>query len=104
MGGRIAACRGPELCGETAGFLVSSPPPNIDDIDMPPEGRCGGGTEDMLARSRMPEKGDAVGGPRGAGPRIDDAEELLPGWGGEGGGMLRDAKEGGAGGGSRGPA
>lgn len=34
---------------------------------------------------------------------MDDADEVLPGWGGEGGGMLREAKEGGAVGGSMGP-
>lgn len=70
---------------------------------MPPDGRCGADDDDRLARSRMPENGDAVGGPRGAGPSMDDADEVLPGWGGEGGGMLREAKEGGAVGGSMGP-
>lgn len=52
----------------------------------------------------MPANGDAVGGPRGAGPRFDDMEEALLGPGGDGGGILRDANEGGAGGGSRGAA
>jgi hypothetical protein len=95
--------KGPELCGETAAFLGSSAPPRIDDIDMPPEGRCGAVTDDRLARSRIPENGDDVGGPRGADPKIDDVDDEFPGWGGDGGGMLRDANEGGACGGSRGP-
>jgi hypothetical protein len=51
----------------------------------------------------MPAKGEAVGGPRGAGPRMDDVEDALPGWGGDGGGMLRDANEGGADGCSKAP-
>lgn len=39
MGGSCADCgKDTELCGEAIGFLVSSPPPSIDDIDMPPEG------------------------------------------------------------------
>jgi hypothetical protein len=71
--------KGPELCGETAVFLGSSVPPRMDDIDMPPEGRCGADTDDRLARSRMPENGDDVGGPRGADPRIDDVDDEFPG-------------------------
>lgn len=53
-----------ELCG-----LRSSPPPSIDDIDIPPVGRC----DESDARSRTPAKGDAVGGPRGAEPGKEDA-------------------------------
>lgn len=44
--------------------LLSSPLPRMDDIDIPPAGRW----EEKDARSRAPAKGDAVGGPRGAGP------------------------------------
>jgi hypothetical protein len=40
IGGSCPECgKEPELWGDTAGFLVSSPPPKIDDMDMPPEGR-----------------------------------------------------------------
>lgn len=41
IGGSCPECgKGPALCGEAPGFLLSSlPPPKIDDIDMPPEGR-----------------------------------------------------------------
>lgn len=66
-----------ELCGEPFG-LRSSPPPRIADIDIP--GRW------LLARSRTPANGDAVGGPRGADPRCDD--EVGAFWGEEGGGMF----------------
>lgn len=45
-------------CGDPGG-LRSSPPPSIADIDIP-------GRWWLLARSRMPANGDAVGGPRGA--------------------------------------
>lgn len=69
--------------GELSVFR-SSLLPSIDEIDMPPDGR-----DENEARSRAPEKREAIGGPRGA----------LPG---EGGGMWRDWKEGGIGGGSRG--
>ncbi len=71
--------------GDVCGFL-SSPPPRMDDIDMPPDGRC----DAKDARSRTPAKGDAVGGPRGAEPGSDDALEGR--WGGEGGGICRDGK------------
>ena len=83
------------MCGELCDFL-SSPLPSIDDIDIPPDGRCDAND----ARSRAPAKGDAVGGPRGAEPGRDDA--LEGSCGGEGGGIWRAWKEGGGGGGSRG--
>lgn len=52
--------------------------------------------------SRIPGKGDAVGGPRGAEPGSDDA--LLGICGGEGGGICRDWNDGGGSGCSRGAA
>lgn len=80
-------------CGELCGFL-SSPPPKIDNIDMPPAGRC----EENDARSRKPAKGDAVGGPRGAEPGRDEA--LEGSCGGDGGGICRDMNGNGGAGGS----
>ncbi len=77
--------------------MRSSPPPRIDDIDIPPAGR----NAEKEARSRSPLKGDAVGGPRGAGPDSDDALEGR--WGGEGGGIWREWKGGGGGSGSWSP-
>jgi hypothetical protein len=91
----MAAAGGGAL-GEPCGFR-SSLPPRIDDIDMPPAGRY----DANEARSRAPAKGEAVGGPRGAEPGNDDALEGR--WGGEGGGIWRDWKLGGGGGGSMGP-
>jgi hypothetical protein len=66
--------------GELCGFL-SSLPPKMDDIDMPPGGR----PDEKEARSRAPANGDAVGGPRGAEP--GRAEALEARCGGDGGGM-----------------
>ena len=61
--GAMAKVRG-ELMGKR-----SSVPPNIDDIDMPAPDRC----DAKLARSRMPAKGEVIGGPRGADARWLDA-------------------------------
>lgn len=57
----------------------------------------GPGLEAKAARSRTPEKGEAAGGGRGAGTGKEfEFDEAVVG---EGGGMVRDEKEGGAGGG-----
>jgi len=56
------------------------------------------------ARSRTPENGEVMGGPRGAEARWEVAAEGGGICGGDGGGMLRVGNEGGGGGGSRGPA
>lgn len=70
MGGSAVDGNPPEPCGEPVGFFASSLPPSIDDIDIPPDGRCE--EDERLARSRIPEKGEAVGGPRGAGPSAEE--------------------------------
>ena len=79
---------GVELNGEPCDFL-SSLPPSIDDIDIPPDGRF----DEYDARSRTPANGDAVGGPRGADPGSEGA--LDDTCGGDGGGMCRDWNGGG---------
>ncbi len=72
---------GVDASGEACAGL-SSLLPSRDEMDMPPVDLF----DASDARSRAPAKGEAVGGPRGA-------EEALEGrWGGEGGGMRRDAK------------
>lgn len=76
-------------CGELGG-LRSSLLPNIDEMDMPPDGR-----DEYDARSRAPANGEAVGGPRGAPPGGS--------CGGDGGGIWRDWNGGGGRGDSCGP-
>lgn len=79
MGGSAVDGNPAEPWGELVGLLGSSLPPRIDDIDMPPDGRCDAEEDDRLARSRIPEKGEAVGGPRGAGPSADEGGGWWPG-------------------------
>lgn len=55
-----------ELCN-----LRSSIPPKMEEMDIPPDGRC----DEKDARSRSPANGDAVGGPRGADPGRDERLE-----------------------------
>ena len=57
-----------KLCGDLLGRR-SSLPPSMDDIDMPAPGRW----DAKLARSRIPAKGEVIGGPRGADARWLDA-------------------------------
>ena len=52
---------GVELDGESCG-LLSSFPPSIEDIDIPPAGLL----DEKDARSRIPANGDAIKGPREA--------------------------------------
>ena len=72
FGGDVAAGA---ICGELCDFR-SSLLPRIDDIDILPPGLL----EEKEARSRIPGKGDAVGGPSGTDPGSE----------GEGGGICRD--------------
>jgi len=83
-----------ELCavaalGECSSFLLGSFPIS-DDIEIPPP--CRG---PKPGKSRPPAKGVADGGPRGAPKDAEGFED------GDGGGILRAAKDGGGGGGSR---
>lgn len=84
--GAVALVRGEWLpC-----LLLSAPMREEIDMDGP-------GLEAKAARSRTPEKGEAAGGGRGAGTGKEfEFDEAVVG---EGGGMVRDEKEGGAGGG-----
>ena len=93
-----------EECGELGGggllvvVLCSSDPPSIEEMDMPVLGRCRLADVEKLAMSRMPAKGEVVGGPRGAaeGKWVELEEEGGGGiCGGTGGGMLRVMKAGG---------